>query len=139
MRMIALAAIAVLYLTGISTSYAYTDVYDEETEFAEHRGPSFNCRYAKTPDEIWICRSPELSMYDRNMAELYFKQMQPLTAAEQRDLATTKRDYRSMQRQWKAEQARWLKQRRACGYNYDCIFDSYQQRIAALKEEQCWM
>lgn len=31
-------------------------------------GPSFNCRYARTPSEIAVCRNPDLAALDREMA-----------------------------------------------------------------------
>jgi hypothetical protein len=31
----------------------------------EPTGPSFNCNYAKTPDEVAICQTPERSRLDR--------------------------------------------------------------------------
>ena len=35
-------------------------------------GPSFDCRYAKTPDEIAICHNPSLADDDRRMSSAYF-------------------------------------------------------------------
>ena len=34
-------------------------------------GPSFNCAYAKAPDEVLICQNEELAAQDREMASDY--------------------------------------------------------------------
>ena len=33
---------------------------------------SFNCRYAKTPDEVAICGDPRLSQLDERMSRRFF-------------------------------------------------------------------
>jgi hypothetical protein len=35
-------------------------------------GPSFNCRYAKSSDEVAICQVPKLAEMDVKLASLYF-------------------------------------------------------------------
>lgn len=77
---------------------------------------SFNCRYAKLPAEVAICQSAELSALDSQMASLYFA------------LPSGVRD------RLEGSQMRWLRQRNACGYNFDCIASAYRERIDFLSE-----
>jgi uncharacterized protein len=39
--------------------------------WAYAQGPSFDCRYAKAPDEIAICHHPDLAVLDSEMANLH--------------------------------------------------------------------
>jgi uncharacterized protein YecT (DUF1311 family) len=83
-------------------------------------GPSFNCMYAKTPDEVVICQDPELSRLDREMARLYFGTMN---------------DFRGGFRDFiRRSQASWLNSRHRCGYDADCVNDAYAHRLAALAD-----
>jgi uncharacterized protein len=78
---------------------------------AHASNPSFNCRYAKAPDEVAVCQDEELGSLDRRMAYLYSM--------------NSKGEYRS--------QRDWLRRRRACGYNADCIREAYLDRIGVLE------
>jgi uncharacterized protein len=80
---------------------------------------SFNCNYAKTPDEVMICQSPKLSELDQKLATIYFDLINNL------DLRT--------QRRLKAEQSLWLRRRMSCGYNGSCIEWAYRTRIDELE------
>jgi uncharacterized protein YecT (DUF1311 family) len=67
---------------------------------------SFNCRYAKTPDEVAICDNSSLAEMDVKMSNLYF-------------------GYRNFyhgpaRRRLEADQAAWLKTRLDCGRNFIC-------------------
>ena len=64
---------------------------------AEPTGPSFNCNYAKTPDEVAICQDVELSAKDREMASIYFQMVN-----------TSRSDFRNFLRR---TQAAWLNAR----------------------------
>jgi len=80
---------------------------------------SFNCRYARTPDEVAICRSDRLSRLDEVMARLYFRLRNSLGGSERAALET--------------EQAEWLQSRRECGADGACIADAYRRRIRELR------
>lgn len=75
---------------------------------------SFNCHYAKKSAEVAICENEDLGQLDEEMASLYFG----LPDDAREDLQES--------------QARWLRQRNACGYNFDCIESAYRQRINFL-------
>ena len=79
---------------------------------------SFNCGYAKLPSEVAICQNVELGRLDEIMAEKYFTLKRRLSKINFRNL--------------KNEQKRWQTRRNSCGYNRDCLEDSYVYRIRAL-------
>jgi uncharacterized protein len=83
---------------------------------AEPTGPSFNCNYAKTPDEVIICQHTELSRKDREMADLYSDIMNMFRAGF--------RDY------VRRTQVAWLSGRRLCGYSADCVSKAYDYRLS---------
>ena len=125
MKALLLAAAAVAAVMISSPSQAQTGPSFE--------GPSFNCAYAKAPDEVLICQHADLAALDREMAKRFFEMSQPLTAAERREMRKDGIDWPTP-RWWKADQAKWLKSRRACGYNHDCIRTKYEERIATLND-----
>jgi uncharacterized protein len=79
---------------------------------------SFNCRYAKTPDEVLICQDPRLSALDQRMSSIFFRRRNRLSGRARADLD--------------AEQAAWLRGRMACGRDAGCIATAYQARIREL-------
>lgn len=82
---------------------------------------SFDCAKAETPDEQAICASYVLSDLDTQMATLYGVRMQIPMLMGARGAAQD-------------EQHAWLIRRHACGGDVACIVQSYQQRIAELKQ-----
>lgn len=82
---------------------------------------SFNCRYARSADEVAICQSDRLSALDQRMARLYSRVRNSLYGAERREL--------------EARQREWLQQRHECGSDIECIADIYQQRIGELQNQ----
>jgi uncharacterized protein len=84
----------------------------------EPTGPSFNCNYAKAPDEVVICQDKELSSKDREMARIYFVMINNPVGF----------------RHLRSTQAAWLNARHRCGYNAACVSDAYDRRRAALYE-----
>ena len=82
---------------------------------------SFDCGKAQTPDEQAICASYVLSDLDTQMATLYGVRMQIPMLMGARGAAQD-------------EQRAWLAQRHACGGDVACIVQSYQQRIAEMKQ-----
>jgi len=81
---------------------------------------SFNCNYAKTPDEVLICQVPRLSDLDERMSSLYFRLRNSLSGRPLRTLD--------------ADQKEWLAERMACGRDIACIAEAYGRRIRQLKE-----
>ena len=47
---------------------------------------SFNCRYAKTPDEVLICRDSGLAQLDEQMASVFFSVRNSVTREKQTSL-----------------------------------------------------
>ncbi len=84
---------------------------------------SFNCRYAKTPDEMAICKSDELKRLDERMARAYFRyrnaMMEAMDTKGVQDLERGRKIF--------------LENRRACGFDPDCIRDVYDLRIGILE------
>ena len=78
---------------------------------APAQAASFNCRYAKLPDEVAICQDPELSMLDEEIARDYFT---ALNRYRRRGDWYTVKGLRQTQRNW-------LRLRHTCGYDADCI------------------
>jgi uncharacterized protein len=79
---------------------------------------SFNCRYARTADEVAICEDPGLSRLDERLASRFFRLRDNLSGPEQ---ARLERD----------EDA-WLGARRRCGSSRACIAGAYRARISEL-------
>ena len=82
-------------------------------------GQSFNCSFARTPDEVLICQDSHLSELDERLATRYAQVRNSLSAPERHAL--------------EAEQAEWLRMRQHCGRDAGCIATSYQQRIQELQ------
>ncbi|MCC2113016.1 MAG: DUF1311 domain-containing protein [Hyphomicrobiales bacterium] len=80
---------------------------------------SFNCRYAKKPDEVLICQDRYLSGLDEEMSGLYFNVRKYLSRGHRKAL--------------EAEQAAWLRSRMRCGYDYGCVEGHYLDRISELR------
>lgn len=80
---------------------------------------SFNCNYAKKPDEVLICQSPELSSLDERMSSLYFNVRNQLHGAAR---SAVERD-----------QSAWLRSRTRCGRSFDCVEQAYLTRIDQLR------
>jgi len=80
---------------------------------------SFNCRYARSADEVLICQDGTLSSLDERMSGIYARLRNDLGGRARASL--------------EADQAAWLRGRKACGRDSDCIADSYRQRIRELR------
>jgi uncharacterized protein len=84
---------------------------------------SFNCRHAKTADQVLICQTPRLSSLDQEMSYLVSRLRKSLSARERRVLD--------------AEQHSWQRARMSCGGDANCIKDSYDDRIHQLLTVEC--
>lgn len=88
---------------------------------AETHATSFDCRKARTPDEVAICNHHDLSLLDTEMGALWFTYRQlPFLmgmSGERRDDAGT-----------------FLSKRAACGPRVACLRELYRERNKALKE-----
>jgi uncharacterized protein len=80
---------------------------------------SFDCRAARYPDELTICRESELARLDQQLATLYHRQIGNL-APEHRD-------------QFQRHEIYFLNARRRCGEDSRCIELSYRNRIRELE------
>ena len=83
------------------------------------RAASFPCSQASAPDEIAICRTPDLNDADVDMSVRYemLRALLPMGGAGALQDA----------------QRAWLAQRHLCGGDVGCLRSAYAQRIAALK------
>lgn len=87
-------------------------------DFTPASAQSFNCRYARTADEVLICQDSKLSALDGQMAELYSKQRQNIFGSPRIML--------------ERNQKAWLKSRNQCGRDKACIEQGYRKRIQEL-------
>ena len=79
---------------------------------------SFNCRYAKKPDEVLICQNDRLGALDEEMSALFYDVRNSLSRRAREGLDE--------------DQAYWLRSRMRCGYDYSCVESHYVDRIADL-------
>jgi len=79
---------------------------------------SFNCRYARTADEVAICESARLSVLDERLSRRFFRLRDSLYGP---DRARLDRD-----------QAAWLNARHQCGSDCACIAAAYRARLSDL-------
>jgi uncharacterized protein YecT (DUF1311 family) len=82
----------------------------------EGRGPSFNCRYARSTSERLVCDDGELAALDRR-----------LNAAFEDAIAAG-----APRRELRLEQDRWLAQREAAAPDRNAVRDAYRRRIREL-------
>jgi uncharacterized protein len=80
---------------------------------------SFNCRYARTADEVLICQDDRLSRLDVVLSRTYYRLRNSLYGRERRQLERS--------------QTRWLASRMDCGRDYACVESHYQARIQELR------
>ena len=79
---------------------------------------SFNCRYARTPDEVAICESARLSALDERLSSRFFWLRDSLYGPDRARLDRS--------------QAGWLNARQQCGSDRVCIGVAYRARLAEL-------
>ena len=79
---------------------------------------SFNCRYAKSPDEVLICQDQELSALDERLSGIYFSVHRILSGEDRTKL---ERDERA-----------WLQGRENCGRKKECVTLAIERRIQDL-------
>jgi uncharacterized protein len=82
---------------------------------------SFNCHYARTPDEVMICQDAHLSALDEQMSSMFYKLRNSLPSGQVRFL--------------ESDQASWLSNRMACGRDAGCIEEAYERRIRQLRAQ----
>ncbi len=89
---------------------------------AEARAASFDCRKARTPDEIAVCQHRELSELDSEMGALWFSYRQlPFLMG----MNGVRRD----------DAGTFLAKRAACGPRVACLRELYIERNKALRED----
>ena len=86
---------------------------------------SFDCNRARTPDEKAVCKNPDLSELDFEMAALWYSYNRfPFLMGA----SGVRRD----------EAQQFLANRRQCGASVACLRRVYQARIKALKAGIRW-
>ena len=80
---------------------------------------SFDCRAARSADEMTICQNGDLARLDQQLAAAYRRDMAKL-GQEQRD-------------QFQQNEVSFLNARRRCGENQRCLEQSYHNRIQELR------
>ncbi|HEY5718492.1 MAG TPA: MliC family protein [Motiliproteus sp.] len=84
--------------------------------------PSFDCAQPLGSVAALICRQPDLSALDAELAGVYHSARERAPAAQQAQLTTSQQDWRTERDEcWQSER------------EYNCIADSYRYRIAALQ------
>lgn len=81
---------------------------------------SFNCRFARTSDEVLICQNSELGRLDERMSDTYYSLRNRLSGQQLRRLDTI-RNY-------------WISERQMCGRNAKCIENVYIDWISKMEE-----
>jgi len=85
------------------------------------RATSFDCRKARTPDEIAVCNHHDLSLLDTEMGALWFAYRQlPFLMG----MSAARRD----------DEGTFLSKRAACGPRVACLRELYRERNKSLKE-----
>jgi hypothetical protein len=84
---------------------------------ANPSGPSFDCRRARSADELTVCGDPELARLDRLIGQGYQDLLLQMGAGAARSVA-----------------APWLAARRACGADADCIKNAQLSAIRELRQ-----
>ena len=87
-------------------------------------GASFDCKGILNPNERLICDNPTISAKDDEFASL-FQDVRKQIASQ----GVALNDFI-------AESRSQLKKRQACGINYSCVSEWYDERIRSLKEIQ---
>jgi uncharacterized protein YecT (DUF1311 family) len=88
---------------------------------ASARAQSFDCRYARSPDEIAVCEYPGLSRLDERLGTLYVRVRDNLAPNDRAALENTQRT--------------WLFARRSCGADRTCLRRTYWNRIRDLRRQ----
>jgi uncharacterized protein len=83
------------------------------------RAQSFSCRGNESCPETTICHTPALANLDATMAGMYFALRNQMSRPGASNLL--------------GSQVRWLAERNSCGCDADCLFRTYQERIAAFR------
>src|SRR5690348_16530071 len=92
------------------------------TSARSEQGPSFDCRYANTPDEVVICQNPVLAEDDRRMSGAYFSLRR---LAAESGMTGALRELEGTQREW-------LAARHRCGSDALCLRRAYDARLQDL-------
>jgi uncharacterized protein len=79
---------------------------------------SFNCRYARAPDEVAICEDARLSRLDERLSSQFFRLRDSLSGPDRVRLD-------------RGEDA-WLHARHRCGGDRACIARAYRTRLSQL-------
>jgi uncharacterized protein len=83
---------------------------------------SFNCRYAKSPDEVAICQNAKLAEMDIKMSKLYFGYRGIFSGPARHQIEN--------------DQVAWLRHRMSCGNSTECIATAYKDRVAYLYQHR---
>ena len=83
---------------------------------------SFNCQYARVPDELVICADPQLSRLDERLSNRFYRLRESLSGADRVRLDQ--------------DQSAWLDGRHRCRRDRACIAQAYVSRIAELSGRQ---
>jgi uncharacterized protein len=80
---------------------------------------SFNCRYARTPDEMAICRDDNLAVLDEKLSATFYALRNEVDGRRRAFLDRT--------------EGLWLRSRMRCGADTKCIAWHYTRRIETLE------
>jgi uncharacterized protein len=81
---------------------------------------NFDCRSARSPDELTVCRKPALARLDQELASLQRHDMDKLT--------------KESRQAFKENDILFVKARRRCGTSQRCIEQSYRNRINEFQD-----
>jgi uncharacterized protein len=81
--------------------------------------PSFDCRVQHSDAEVTICNSPELSLLDNQLDQLYTQSLKALGETKRKELVLAQRQ--------------WVRSVIGCATDADCLNAQYQEQLKKLK------
>jgi uncharacterized protein len=81
--------------------------------------PSFDCRKHHSDAEVTICNSPELSLLDNQLDDLYMQSLKALTETKRKELVLAQRQ--------------WVRGVIGCATDAGCLASQYRDQLQKLK------
>ncbi len=83
--------------------------------------PSFDCRAHHSDAEVTVCNSPELSLLDNQLDELYMQSLKAIGETKRKELVLAQRQ--------------WVRGVIGCATDINCLTSQYQNQLQKLKSQ----
>jgi uncharacterized caspase-like protein/uncharacterized protein len=83
--------------------------------------PSFDCRAHHSDAEVTVCNSPELSLLDNQLDELYMQSLKAIGETKRKELVLAQRQ--------------WVRSVIGCATDVNCLTSQYQNQLQKLKSQ----